>query len=120
MEKKVNLDKLIEKYIELSELQGKYLSNGEVRKNNITAKKMRKIAVTLRNNKDYAEYAFPIIMKSGIYNVRTLGAVDALRTKLPSLEAEAIKVLEEGSDEVGILGFGTRMALENYKKGRLM
>ena len=37
-----------------------------------------------------------------------------------SLEAEALKVLEEGKDRNDILGFSTLMALENYKKGRLM
>ena len=51
---------------------------------------------------------------------RTTGAVYALRTKLPSIESEAVQVLEAEKDRHDILGFGTRMALENYKKGRLM
>ena len=120
MKKEVNLDELIEKYIELSTLHGEYLLNSNVRKNNITCKKLVKVAAILRNNKEFAEYAFPIIMKSESYRARTGGAVDALRTKLPSLEAEALKVLEEGQDRNDILGFSTLMALENYKKGRLM
>ena len=120
MKKEVNLDELIEKYIELSTLHGEYLLNSNVRKNNITCKKLVKVAAILRNNKEFAEYAFQIIMKSESDRARTGGAVDALRTKLPSLEAEALKVLEEGKDRNDILGFSTLMALENYKKGRLM
>ena len=101
-------------------MQGEYLLNSDVRKNNITCKKLVKVSDVLMGSKEFAEYAFPIIMKSESYRARTVGAVDALRTKLPSLEAEALKVLEEGKDRNDILGFSTLMALENYKKGRLM
>ena len=120
MKKEVNLDELIEEYIELSTLHGEYLLNSDVRKNNNTCKKLAKVSHILKENKEFAEYAFPIIMKSENYSARTVGAVDALRTKLPSLEAEAVQVLEEGKDRNDILGFGTSFALENYKKGRLM
>ena len=113
MKKEISLDELIGKFIEFSELTGKYLLSGEFRK-------LAKVAAAISNNKENAEYAFPIIMKSDLYMARTTGAVYALRTKLPSLESEAVQVLEAEKDRHDILGFGTRMALENYKKGRLM
>ena len=120
MKKEISLDELIGKFIEFSELTGKYLLSGEFRKNNVVAKKLAKVAAAISNNKENAEYAFPIIMKSDLYMARTTGAVYALRTKLPSLESEAVQVLEAEKDRHDILGFGTRMALENYKKGTLM
>ena len=120
MKKEVSINEHIQKFIELSELHGKYLLSGEFRKNNVVAKKLAKVAAAISDNKEDAEYAFPIIMKSDSYMAKIVGAVYALRTKLPSLEAEAVQVLEAEKDRHDILGFGTRMALENYKEGRLM